>query len=79
VEQEVVGEELEEDMVIEGETRKSKSEADKDIVSPHSIDGFWVQRQISEIYPDPVTAADKASSVITLSSDSTAHKKYGTF
>ena len=39
---------------------------DKDIVSPHSIDGFWVQRQISEIYPDPVTAADKASLVLSI-------------
>ena len=37
----------------------------------HAIDGFWVQRQISEIYPDPVTAADKAPSVINiLDSDS---------
>ncbi|KAF9441258.1 hypothetical protein P691DRAFT_855944 [Macrolepiota fuliginosa MF-IS2] len=40
--------------------------AQKDIVSPHSIDGFWVQRQISEIYPNPVTAADKASSVLSI-------------
>ena len=64
----------EEDVVVVGGTsRKSKSEAEKDIVSPHSVDGFWVQRQISEIYPDPVTAADKASSVITiLGSDSGA-------
>ena len=35
-------------------------------MSPHSIDGFWVQRQISEVYPDPVTAADKASSVLSI-------------
>lgn len=61
----------EEDIVIGG--GGASSEAEKDIVSPHSIDGFWVQRQISEIYPDPVTAADKALSVITiLSSDSSA-------
>ncbi|EGO30085.1 putative RNA helicase [Serpula lacrymans var. lacrymans S7.9] len=46
--------------------RKGKGKADKDIVSPHSIDGFWVQRQISEVYPDPVTAADKASSVLSV-------------
>lgn len=43
-----------------------QTESDKDIVSPHSIDGFWVQRQISEIYPDPVTAAEKASSVLSI-------------
>jgi pre-mRNA-splicing helicase BRR2 len=45
---------------------KAKSRADKDIVSPHSIDGFWVQRQVSEVYPDPVTAAEKASSVLSI-------------
>ncbi|KAF7363545.1 U5 small nuclear ribonucleoprotein helicase [Mycena sanguinolenta] len=28
--------------------------------------GFWVQRQISEIHPDPVTAADKAASVLSI-------------
>lgn len=63
-----------EDLVIGGESSKdTKVKADKDIVSPHSIDGFWVQRQISEIYPDPVTAADKAASVLTiLGSESSA-------
>ena len=61
------GEPQEEDFLIGGETsQQSKSGAEKDIVSPHSIDGFWVQRQISEIYPDPVTAADKATSVLTI-------------
>ena len=64
----------EEAIVIGGEaSKKSMAGADRNIVSPHSIDGFWVQRQISEIYPDPVTAADKAASVITiLGSDSSA-------
>ncbi|KAK0203464.1 putative RNA helicase [Desarmillaria ectypa] len=57
----------EEALVIGGESSKStKSKADKDIVSPHSIDGFWVQRQIAEVYSDPVTAADKASSVLSI-------------
>ncbi|KAG9312623.1 hypothetical protein JVU11DRAFT_7031 [Chiua virens] len=42
-----------------------KAKADKDIISPHTINGFWVQQQISEVYPDPVTAADRAA--ITLS------------
>lgn len=46
--------------------QRAAEKADKDIVSPHSIDGFWVQRQISEVYPDPVTAADKASSVLSI-------------
>ena len=68
----VSGEAPEEDVIIGGgASRKSTSEAEKGIVAPHSIDGFWVQRQISEIYPDPVTAADKAASVINiLDSDS---------
>ena len=43
---------------------KSRAEVDKDIVSPHSIDAFWVQRQIAEIYPDPETAAEKTSKVM---------------
>ncbi|SJK98702.1 probable ATP dependent RNA helicase [Armillaria ostoyae] len=61
------GEVGEEALVIGGESSKSaKSKADKDIVSPHSIDGFWVQRQIAEVYSDPVTAADKASSVLSI-------------
>ena len=50
----VEGEVQEEDIVIGGEaSRKATSKAERDVVSPHSIDGFWVQRQISEIYPDP--------------------------
>ncbi|KAL1719126.1 Sec63 Brl domain-containing protein [Schizophyllum commune] len=54
-------------LVIGGEGSKTKKDkADKDIVAPHEIDGFWVQRQISEAYPDPVTAADKASAVISI-------------
>lgn len=57
----------EEDLIIGGEASKdSKGKADKDIVSPHSIDAFWVQRQISEVYPDPVTAADKAAAVLNI-------------
>ncbi|KAJ7741533.1 putative RNA helicase [Mycena maculata] len=56
-----------EELVIGGEaSQEKKSKADKDIVSPHSVDGFWVQRQISEVYPDPVTAADKAASVLSI-------------
>jgi len=55
----------EEELVIGAHSSggKGNAKADKDIVSPHAIDGFWVQRQISEVYPHPVTAADKASSV----------------
>ncbi|KAG6332314.1 hypothetical protein ID866_6773, partial [Astraeus odoratus] len=56
-----------EELVIGGSSSTaSKAKAEKDIVSPHAIDGFWVQRQISEIFPDPVTAADKAASVLSI-------------
>lgn len=61
------GQDGDEELVIGGESRsRGNVKADKDIVSPHSIDGFWVQRQISEVYPDPVTAADKAASVLSI-------------
>ncbi|EIW74460.1 Sec63-domain-containing protein [Coniophora puteana RWD-64-598 SS2] len=60
-------EENDEELVIGADSSRGvKTKADKDIVSPHAIDGFWVQRQISEIYPDPVTAADKAQAVLTI-------------
>ena len=66
------GEAREEDLIIGGESSRTVK-TEKDIVSPHSIDAFWVQRQISEVYPDPVTAADKAASVLTiLGSESSA-------
>ncbi|KAF8631115.1 hypothetical protein AX17_005160 [Amanita inopinata Kibby_2008] len=61
------GEAGEEELVIGGESTKAKKvKGNKDIVSPHAIDGFWVQRQISEIYPDPLTAADKAAAVLSI-------------
>ncbi|KAH7882250.1 putative RNA helicase [Phlebopus sp. FC_14] len=58
-----------EELVIGGSSsaaQSRKSKADKDIVSPHSIDAFWVQRQVSEVYPDPVTAAEKAAAVLSI-------------
>ncbi|CAL1708453.1 unnamed protein product [Somion occarium] len=58
----------EEELVVGGvpSTARGKKAVDKDIVSPHEIDAFWVQRQVSEVYPDPVTAADKAQAVLTI-------------
>ncbi|KAJ3757592.1 putative RNA helicase [Lentinula raphanica] len=46
--------------------RSSSLGADPDLVSPHQIDAFWVQRQISEHYPDPVTSASLASTAIRI-------------
>ncbi|KAH9932327.1 Sec63-domain-containing protein [Fomitopsis serialis] len=56
------------ELVIGGSSaaQQGRAQVDKDIVSPHSIDGFWVQRQISEVYPDPATAAEKASAVLSI-------------
>lgn len=57
------------ELVIGGSSAASqagKAKADKDVVSPHTIDGFWVQRQISEVYPVPVTVADKATAILSI-------------
>lgn len=58
----------EDELVIGGgsATQSGKAQVDKDIVSPHSIDGFWVQRQVAEVYPDPVTATEKAAAVLSI-------------
>ncbi|GAW10525.1 Sec63-domain-containing protein [Lentinula edodes] len=55
------------------QTSKSKhsSSKDDDLVSPHSIDAFWVQRQISQVYPDPHTSSTKASEVLSILSSTT--------
>ncbi|GJE96304.1 Sec63-domain-containing protein [Phanerochaete sordida] len=62
--------ENDEELVVGGtsaaQEARADAKADKDIVSPHSVDGFWVQRQVAEVYPDPVTAADKAAAVLTI-------------
>lgn len=56
-----------EELVVGGtSSAQQRKSQDKNVVSPHAIDGFWVQRQISELYPDPVTAADKAASVLSI-------------
>lgn len=51
--------------------RKSKAKADGDRVSPHEVDGFWLQRLVSTSYPDAVTATDKTTAALSiLSSES---------
>ncbi|TFY81453.1 hypothetical protein EWM64_g2555 [Hericium alpestre] len=64
-----------EELVIGGTlSSQGKAKADRDIFSPHSIDSFWVQRQVSEVYPDPITAAHKATSILSiLGSESNLH------
>ncbi|KAJ7578996.1 putative RNA helicase [Mycena floridula] len=49
-----------------GQTGSKSSAADSDTIAPHSVDAFWVQRHLSEVYPDPVTASTKAAKVLEL-------------
>ncbi|KAI9444012.1 Sec63-domain-containing protein [Lactarius indigo] len=59
----------EEALVIGGASSSKaagKAKADKDLVSPHSVDAFWVQRLVGEVYTDPQTASDKTASVLTV-------------
>ena len=64
------GEEEGEDALVIGGASSSKAgakaKADKDIVSPHSIDAFWVQRLVSEVYTDPQTTSDKTIAVLSI-------------
>jgi hypothetical protein len=43
-----------------------KGKADQDMVSPHSIDAFWVQCLVGEVYSDPQTASDKTTAVLSI-------------
>ena len=64
------GEEEGEDALVIGGASSSKAgakaKADKDIVSPHSIDAFWVQRLVGEVYTDPQTASDNTIAVLSI-------------
>jgi len=60
------GQVAEEELVIGGDAAATTKTDDEHVVSPHSVDAFWVQRQVSEIYPDPVTAADKATAILSI-------------
>jgi pre-mRNA-splicing helicase BRR2 len=54
--------------------RVVKAKADKDIMLLHVMDSFGVQCQVSEIYPDPVTSADKDAPILSiLGSESSLH------
>jgi pre-mRNA-splicing helicase BRR2 len=47
-------------------TKTKSTKTDKTLIRPHEIDAFWVQRQISTVYPDPVTASQKATTVLEI-------------
>lgn len=49
----------------------ARDKVDRDRVSLHEVDGFWLQRLLSGSYADPVTANDKTTAALTiLSADS---------
>ncbi len=53
---------------VVGEARRPQQASTKgfDTLSPHEVDGFWLQRLISTAYPDPVTATDRTASALNI-------------
>lgn len=52
-------------------TSTSRTKKESDIIPARDIDGFWLQRLISQSYPDPHETAEKTTSAMTiLSADS---------
>lgn len=55
---------VDEDVVVGRESNRTKEKSDK--VSPHDVDGFWLQRLIGASYPDPVQSSDFTSRALDL-------------
>ncbi|EJD54668.1 Sec63-domain-containing protein [Auricularia subglabra TFB-10046 SS5] len=57
-----------EDQVVVGGAGRTtaKAKVDQDKVSPHEIDGFWLQRLVSTAYPDAQTATEKTTEALTI-------------
>ncbi|CEL57890.1 pre-mRNA-splicing helicase BRR2 [Rhizoctonia solani AG-1 IB] len=49
-----------------GSKRAESSAAASDKVSPHDIDGFWLQRLLSATYTDAVAATDKTTAALQI-------------
>jgi pre-mRNA-splicing helicase BRR2 len=63
----------EESLVLGGEAskRERNGPSDSDRISPHDIDGFWLQRLLATVYSDPTTATEKTTEALSiLSSES---------
>lgn len=54
--------------VVGGSKRAENAAASGDKVSPHDIDGFWLQRLLSATYTDAVAATDKTTAAIQIMS-----------
>ncbi|QRV91442.1 pre-mRNA-splicing helicase BRR2 [Ceratobasidium sp. AG-Ba] len=55
-------------MVLGGSKRAESSATSGDKVSPHDIDGFWLQRLLSATYTDAVAATDKTTAALQIMS-----------
>lgn len=56
--------EVDDDVVVGRDSNKTKEKSDK--VSPHDVDGFWLQRLIGASYPDPVQSSDFTTRALDL-------------
>ena len=65
-EEEEAAEAMDEDdaLVLGKESKRSKAKSDR--ISPHDVDGFWLQRLIGASYPDPVQASDLTTNALEL-------------
>lgn len=55
----------EDEMVIDFASQK-KTDEDKDIIPAHTIDAFWLQRQISEIFQDAHITSEKSTEAFNI-------------
>lgn len=55
-----------EEALVFGTAPSSRKAKASDDLSPHDIDGFWLQRLISTAYPDAVTATSKTSDALSI-------------
>ena len=51
-------------LILGKEARRAKTQSDK--LSPHDVDGFWLQRLIGASYPDPVQSSDFTTRALEL-------------
>lgn len=58
------GMEVDDDVVVGRESTRTKEKSDR--VSPHDVDGFWLQRLIGASYPDPVQSSDFTTRALDL-------------
>jgi len=45
---------------------ETKERVDSDRVSPHDIDGFWLQRLLAGVFTDPTTATEKTTEALSI-------------